>query len=91
MNKEFLIIPLEIYQNHQLSSVSKILFGKILSLSNKDGYCYASNKYLADSLSLSTRTIIRYIKELKDEGIIDCKSLRGKKRHIYIKNLNLYK
>lgn len=91
MHKDFIIIPIEICHHHQLSSTSKILFGKILSLSNKDGYCYASNQFFADYLSLSTRTITKYIKELKDEGIIDCIFSKGKKRHIYIKNLDLYK
>ena len=40
-----------------ISSTAKLLMGLITTLSMKDGYCYASNRYLSNLLKVSKRTI----------------------------------
>ena len=90
MIKKYVKVPIRILNNYQLSTGSKILFGEIFSLCNKEGYCYASNKYLADSLALSKKTISNYIRELRDEGIIEYKIIKGNIRNIFIRNIELY-
>lgn len=56
--------------NRNISANSKILYSKLLLLSHKKGYCFASNKYLGDMLKVSTRTITKLISELKNEELI---------------------
>lgn len=46
------IIPSTILYNKNLKSNQKILYAVITSLSNKEGYCFASNKYLVEKLSV---------------------------------------
>lgn len=43
----------------------------ISSLSAKEGYCYASNEYLAKTFNCRTETISRKLKKLVSKGYID--------------------
>jgi len=65
------IIPAEVRYDNTLKDKAKLLYGEITSLSNEQGYCYASNKYFADLYKVSTRTITYLIKELMDRGYIE--------------------
>lgn len=66
----WILIPPQIAEDENLSLSEKVLAGKIVGLTQKDGYCYASNAYLAHYLNTSIATIKRYIKKLKDSGFI---------------------
>ena len=44
------VIPATILFNEKLKPNEKLLYAIITSLSNKEGYCYASNKYLGEKL-----------------------------------------
>jgi hypothetical protein len=67
----FAIIPATVRYDNTLRDKAKLLYGEITSLSNKDGYCYASNKYFADLYDVSTTTISTLISELVDKGYIE--------------------
>ena len=41
------IIPAIVLYNKELKANEKLLYAIITSLANKEGYCFASNKYLA--------------------------------------------
>ena len=47
------------------------IFAFIKSLTRAHGYCYASNKYLAQSMGTCERSVQRYLKVLADEGYIE--------------------
>jgi len=65
-----------------ISDGAKILYGKIARLTYKTGYCWASNKFLANTQT--ERTIERQIKELEDAGYIKrCFNAEGT-RQLYI-------
>ena len=49
---------------------AKILHGEICTLSQNDGYCYASNKYFAKQLNLSIQSVSRLIGILKRHDLI---------------------
>ena len=76
-----------------LSAQEKLLFAEITALTNKDGVCFAGNKYFADLYGLSTVTISRQISALEKEGFIKIEyeksGAKVKKRIITInKNVN---
>lgn len=74
MKKEteyFFKMPFSIVENEDLSITDKFLFGIVLNLTNKTGTCTASNAYIADRLKLSTKTIERSFKSLRDNGFIE--------------------
>ena len=66
----YAIIPSEIRYDNSLKDKAKLLYSEITSLSNKDGYCYATNKYFADLYGVSITTISLLIKQLVDRGYI---------------------
>lgn len=67
----FAIIPAEVRYDNNLKDKAKLLYGEITALSDKNGYCYASNKYFADLYNVSITTISLLIKNLIDNGYIE--------------------
>ena len=65
------IIPADIRYDTELRDKAKLLYGEITALCNKNGYCFASNKYFAELYGVTTTTISTLIKELVDAGYIE--------------------
>ena len=66
----YAIIPANVrYSN--LKPNAKLLYGEITALSNKLGYCFASNTYFADLYSVSKNTVSRWLSDLKKLGFIN--------------------
>lgn len=84
MAKMYANIPFEIISDSNLTPNSKILYGVIKGLTYKDGYCYASNKYLGKILEVDTRTITRLVSNLINNNFIRAKYYDQTKRSIYI-------
>lgn len=92
------IIPATILYNRDLKANQKILYAVITSLSNKEGYCFASNKYLADKLNVGANTVSGWITDLRRKNLVQVELIRNDKqeiiqRRIYIKDIpyNFYK
>ena len=68
--ESYIIIPAEIRADQNLKPLDKLLLGGILTLSQKHGYCWASNAYLAKTYAVSRRSIIRSLKILSDGGYV---------------------
>lgn len=83
MYEKYSKIPLSIKNNENICSNAKILYGDILLLCHSKGYCYATNKFLADSLSVTDRTITRLLCELEKNELIKINYCRNKRR-IYL-------
>lgn len=66
----FAIIPANVRYDKRLSANAKLLYGEITALSNKNGICFATNQYFANLYGLSSISISRLIKTLKDNGYI---------------------
>lgn len=88
MNGEYYInIPSKVLHNKNLKPNSKILYGEIARLSQKDGYCYASNKYLGELLDIKEKSVSRLLKELKESGLVKSEEIIEHgltKRYLYI-------
>ena len=60
------VIPAEVRYNPNINANEKLLYGEISALSNKYGYCVATNEYFSKLYNVSTRTITDWIKALED-------------------------
>ena len=74
------ILPAKVRYDSRLKGEAKILYSEILLLSSQKGYCYATDKYLAESYSSSQRSINRHIASLKNLGYIKIETERKGKR-----------
>ena len=71
--------------DNDISSTSKLLMGLITTLTMKEGFCYASNKYLSNLLKVSRRTITSCISSLKRKNYIKVEN-DPNMRKIYLAN-----
>lgn len=58
----------------------KVLYSEITALSNKNGYCHATNKYFAKLYDRPVPTISKWINLLKDCGYLKIKMIRDGKQ-----------
>lgn len=67
----YAIVPANVRYDDRLSANSKLLYGEITALANRDGYCFASNAYFAEQYKTTERSITRMITQLNDLGYIN--------------------
>lgn len=82
---KYIEIPIKVVEDNKLSSTNKIVMGLIVSLSMKDGYCFASNRYLSEIIKVSKRTITNSLSALRHHNYIKYK-IENNKRKIYLAN-----
>ena len=70
-NLKYVQVPMVVLLDEDLSSTTKLLMGLITTLSMKDGYCYASNRYLSNLLKVSKRTISSSITALRRKKYVE--------------------
>lgn len=66
----YAIIPASVRYDTELKPNEKLLYGEITSLMNKEGYCYASNKYFAELYNVSVQSISYWISNLINKGYL---------------------
>ena len=85
MNKNcYLIIPYSILKNEKLKTTEKIILAEIISLSKKDGKCFATNAFISKRMGVTERTISKSISVLEQLGYIISEIENSYKRKIYI-------
>ncbi|MCL0091787.1 helix-turn-helix domain-containing protein [Dehalococcoidales bacterium] len=79
------VIPTVIFEDERVPLRAKKLYGLISSLTQKEGYCWASNNFLAEKSKIPLGTVRRYLKLLKKLNYIDCEiNEEGNQRKIWI-------
>ena len=78
----YAVIPATVLFNEKLKPNEKLLYAVITSLANKEGYCFASNKYLAEKLKVDPKTISNWITNLRKQNYIYVEILRNEKQEI---------
>src|SRR5690554_5058339 len=80
------IIPAPVRYDKNLKANEKLLYGEITSLSNKEGYCWASNSYFSKLYGVTKQTVSRWINSLEKNGYIKTEIDKpcGNKRRMYI-------
>ena len=84
MYEKYSKIPRYVIES-KLCSNAKLLYGEISLLCHKEGFCYASNKYLSNLLKVSRRTITSCISSLKRKNYIKVEN-DPNMRKIYLAN-----
>ena len=76
------VIPDTVLSSTELKANAKLLYAKVTSLQTAKGFCYASNKYLANGLGLASDTVTRLLRELADAGYLRLEIVRDEKNAI---------
>ena len=97
MNEEnpigyYAVIPSPVLFNKNLKPNEKLLYAVITVLANKDGYCFASNNYLADLFNSKPHTISNWISHLSKLNFVHVELIRSDnneiiQRRIYINDI----
>lgn len=85
----FAVITGPVLDDRVLADSAKLLYGRITSLSDREGYCWASNAYLSDLTGYGPRTISRLVAQLEERGHIETKMVPvskkgGRERRIFV-------
>lgn len=87
MNEEnkigyYAVLPATILFNEKLKPNEKLLYAIITALANKEGYCFASNSYLAKLLNVQAHTISNWVSNLYKMNYICVELIRNEKKEI---------
>ena len=66
----FITIPYDLLARTDLTASEKNLMGLLNSLSAKEGYCFASNQYLASALGMKTEAVRKCLLTLESKKLI---------------------
>ena len=83
----FIQIPAEALFNPNLSYTDMLIFSFINNMSTGNRGCWASNKYFADVLRVTKRTVSSSISRLEREGYILTDVREKGRRYIFIDNM----
>lgn len=85
----FAVITGPVLDDRALSDSAKLLYGRITSLADREGYCWATNEYLSQITGYGVRTITRLVAQLEQRGHVESMTVPaakkgGRERRIYI-------
>lgn len=78
----YAIIPATVLFNEKVKANEKLLYAIITVLSNKEGYCYASNAYLGKLLNAKPHTISKWVSHLRELGFLCLDIIKNDKGEI---------
>jgi hypothetical protein len=67
----FAVIPADVRYCKNLEPNAKLLFGEITCLTQKEGFCWASNHYFAELYDVCERTVTNWLQSLEENGFIE--------------------
>lgn len=71
------LIPPWIMSRDDLTSTQKLLYGRIQGLVDKKGYCFASNRWLAKQMNLTSDRVSEILSEMRSKDIIEIDIIRN--------------
>jgi hypothetical protein len=66
----YYVIPAQIFEDLDLEDSEKIFYGLLSGLAFSNGFCFASDAYLAKRKNVDERTIKRWLEKLEKKGYI---------------------
>lgn len=88
--KGWVLIPIYILKRDDLSKSEKILFGRILGLMSAEGFCYATNEYLSESIGMTPDLVSRSITSLVEKKLLVRELERDAKNPVIITKRKLF-
>ena len=76
------LLPPRVRYDTQLRSTGKLLYAEISAMADVTGFCWATNRYLADLLGISRNTVTELLSELEERGYILIQVLRDEKNAV---------
>src|SRR3954463_10341643 len=73
LRESFTQIPNTILKRKDVSPGAKLTYVALLSYAWQQGSCYPGQATLADDIGVGQRSVVRYMKELQDSGLLDVK------------------
>ncbi len=67
------------------------LYRDLFNLSQEKGYCFATNRYLAEEYGVAKETISRWVSSLKKQGYIDTEEIRDEYKRIIERRIYILK
>lgn len=83
------VIPATVLYNKELKPNEKLLYAIITSLACKEGYCFASNEYLAEKLGVNRKTVSSWITHLEEKKFIIREVIRNENQRILKRKIYL--
>lgn len=83
----YAIIPATVLYNNDLKPNEKLLYAVISNLAREQGYCYATNKYLAEKFGVNQKTITVWISDLRKYEYIIENVERNEKKEVVARKL----
>ena len=92
MNEEnninyYSVIPATVRYDPDLKPAEKLLYSEITALANKNGYCFAQNKYFAELYNVTNGTVSKWFAHLQRLGYINIEIKRNEKQEIIARNI----
>lgn len=78
----YAVIPSGVRYCKELKFAERLLYGEITALTNRNGYCFATNKYFAELYNVTIETISRWISHLQRLGFIKIEIIKSDKNEI---------
>lgn len=85
----YAILTAGVRYDEKLTPSEKILYAEITALTNKNGYCHASNDYFAKLYKVNKGTVSRWISHLNKRGYIDVGIKRDERKVIVSRTITL--
>ena len=82
----FAVIPADVRYS-DIPPNAKLLYGEITALCNKEGFCWASNRYFSELYGKSTSTISVWISHLVKNGFVNIEVIDCNSRKIFLKGV----
>ena len=86
----YAIIPSDV-RYAEIKANAKLLYGELTALSNKYGYCFATNNYFAQLYGVGKNTISLWVSELKKHNFITIEIKRNDKNQIVERRIGIIK
>ena len=77
-------LPATVRFDARLSPYARLLYGDIKALCDQQGYCWASNHYLASLYGVKAKVVSRWIQQLRKYGYLKIEIQAGNQRKIFV-------
>lgn len=81
-NVGWCLIPPWVIADTKLTLADKVVCGRVWSLSNAQGYCYASNRWLGEQLGLASGTVSNSLASLAARGYVRVEIKRDENKEV---------